>query len=76
VIHAQGHRRTLRRTRSEVWHGFYRDTPIMTPIEVLGAGAGAITCPDCGGAGTVEWTDAPMECTRCKGVGKTLIACE
>jgi hypothetical protein len=65
----------LRRTRAEVWHGFSRDNPVMTRIEVLGGGAGAITCPDCLGDGTVDW-DGPMKCTRCKGIGKVLISCE
>ena len=61
------------------YFGWKRETEIeCEPID-LGAGAGKIPCPECGGSG--DWTQfhpepelGPFPCVQCKGTGCYLIS--
>lgn len=61
-----------------VYLGHLRETEVeVTPVD-RGAGAGEVTCLECGGTG--DWTQfhpepegGPYQCVTCKGAGRIFI---
>lgn len=65
-------------SKMTVYLGWFRTTKVEVDVTDRGAGAGEITCPECGGSGL--WTFHPElddyveQCTPCKGTGLVLIS--